>query len=386
MSFKHVSGGSPNQWSPSSNLSMQEPQFYEKTVTYINCIHSLVAIATREGLVVYPEYSQADLGPYFIIRHQYKFRPSIKDQIVRDWKEGRYHDTDFQIIIQEQWINNPTAFYSNVLFLEYKIHESQITQNGGIVYLPVADCTVAVGDRAKDSRQIYHPYSASGTIIEAARDSLSGSIREEEHSNDYSYHIRIVDNTGTIGTKWISIGSFISKIIPVKRPKQRDGFYVTRTCNTDHLHTGPNTIVCDWYETADEVPNYVISDTYAQATQSPSVEASIKEKISINERTARLAESEFRNKKLESELEILNNTISREEIRHQNDMAKLNAEIEKLKREKEKYESEKEFLNEKVVYEKSSLWRKFIGETIKYVPIIVTTTVTIWKLFIAKKG
>ena len=59
--------------------------------------------------------------------------------------------------------------------------------------------------------------------------------------------------------------------------------------------------------------------------------------------------------------------------------------INKLAEEKEKYKVELDFLKSKMSAEKISLWRKFIGDTLKYVPVIITTTIAVYKLFAIAK-
>lgn len=374
MVIKHLHAGTPKGWVQSTYNSAQEPQFYSKSVDYINCIPQLVGIATREGLKIFPEYCNIDHGPYLIIRIRFKFRTSIKQQMIEQWRAGHYANTDMQQIIQDQWISNRNIHGRCDLFLEYKIHESQIIENGGIVYIPAADCTVGVGSRIKIEGQLYHPGTIEGNIIEAASSSLSGDLRTAEHSSDYCYHIRIVDNSGTIGPKWISFGSFISKIVPVKHPGIKDGYYVTRTVDSDNRSQGNNSLVSDYYEKAEDIKCVHVCESYARAASTPSYEAASKEKLFIAEVEARLA-------KTKSDLDAYTRSVEKDELKHRLDMEKLNNDMKKINEERLKYKEEAELLNHKLKSEKISIWRKNIGDSLKYVPVIIATAMTVIKMF-----
>ena len=385
MAIKQINAGTPKAWNYATYNTAQEPQFYSKSIDYINCIPQLIGVATREGLKLYPEYSSLGIGPYFIIRIRFKFRVSIKQQMIKQWRAGIYVNTDMQQIIQDQWITNNNIHGQTDLFLEYKIHETQIIENGGIVFIPAADCSVGIGSRTKDPGQLYHPGTIEGNILETAHSSLQGDFRTAERSSDYCFHIRIVDNSGTIGPKWVSFGPFVSKIIPVKHPGVRDGYYITRTKDADYKCESDNSLVSDYYEKSEDVKCVTICDSFASAISTPSFETSVKEKISLTERQTKLDENEAKLLKAKNDLENITRSSERDSIKHALDMEKLNAEINKLKDDKEKYEAELDYLKSKMSAEKISLWRKFIGDTLKYVPVIITTTIAVYKLFAIAK-
>lgn len=265
--------------------------------------------------------------------------------------------------------------------VENKLTQAMFERANGVIYLEDFDLLLFYGQDAEvQSNRIYHPYSSRGV---AQRHLMR--VTTDVKVGDFSFNIKIVDNSGLFGDRWLRIADKVIRIRPVVDQNTQDGIYVMYR-NDSFAGNEDMHLLVSHYKLAEEaaVPYFRLYKTHIDAQSAP--EATV-----IAEHEVRRQEAEARSLEAQSKLARANGEAELVKIKHSHEIAKLLQENENLRAEKEawiekqrteklKAETERaKLVNEaaKQAGDAEANRRKNISELIKYVPLVLGLLTTL---------
>lgn len=334
-----------------------------KSVQIFNEIPYPIGIASREGL-------KYDLPPgtnfnqnAITICVEYTFTRQAKESLKSVLCSNSIENSPELKLIKEQLSSDNIQYIHNQgkFDIEYVVEERDLIENGGIVYIRDLDIVISL----KGSNSIRcHPYSR-----EAGLYGFSEEIMNDVDNNigqNFIYSLKIIDSFGTIGKRWLRIGDDVVGIDPITDSSKQDGIYVaTNKPSVNRL--GSKSMTVERYE-ADGVPPYFkLYQHFHDARHTPSDEYALK-----------LSEQETRRNRVEADLEISRNSLTK--ALQENENLKKTAELSRekhanemhaLKMQLEREIQERVTMQRKDTYEAISQDRKNTAELVKTIPAII---------------
>jgi hypothetical protein len=368
-----------------NDRSLQNNASFRRNITIINCLPVDVAVATRDGLrfVMTRHYSPNENN--LIIRVETFVDSSIKKQLMQLMNQQDYENSIELQIAKTYWTNMSTATIVNyggdVIRVEYAVPLQLIKKFGGTVYVKEIDYSFSINGVAEN---FFHRHSVIGEIIKVSHNSLKDSLTDTcsnfTASHNFTRSIRIVDNSGMIGDRFIKMGSDIYAIRSHKEIGTRDGIYVLTNSPVSN-DVEKSDVIAERYDIGDDIPFFKLHKSYIEA---------LNDDVSAEVRRAQLAlqdlqtrEEESRNKTRRAELDAERLTVERDNlerefrasvIKHQNEVEFFRNKIETMREERKIAEMrEKE--------EQKSIHRKSVLELIKTVPIAITSVIGLYMFY-----
>lgn len=346
---------------------------YEYTVTYINGFNDSMAVIERNGVktICPPQRDRNNVN--FIIRQTYSVPKAVKfdaDNIL-------VSDPDITIecaVINkasEKLLSDDNMFSDHRTFaIDFIISRDVLERRGGSLYLIERD--VVISNRI-GSRSPTHPFSKHH-IKQKLIDEDNNLVNE----NVFGFSIRIVDNNGTYGDRYINLNNKAYRI-PARRDRiLHDGVYYTCTGQAfgNYDLCPPETHKYSFDE-ADKVLNLYRSVEDALSFGDP-IKAKEKEleKIKMEHKEKEL---EYANDKLEKQRKI--DELTAEVKLKETDYKDLIARMDFMRKELE-HAAKMKSLSASDHYEHKSLYRKDEfedrnfrrkdwTENMKYVPHVI---------------
>lgn len=273
-----------------------------------------------------------------------------------------------QKAVVDQWTNASFVEQRGSVNYECSVDSKEFELAGGVIYLEDFDVLVFYGPYAKKiSESFFHPYSKRGAAMQRASET-GASVS----SADFSFNIQIVDNTGTIGPRWMKIADRVIGVQPVINTDRRDGFYVTYRNTAIASASDEQYLMVSYYD-ADAEGNIPFFRTYKTKIEA----------INSLPQTE-LEELELKRRDIESKLERARLEAEATAVRHAHELRKLAQENEKLMGERdlwiEKQKSEKlkaSAEQAKAKLDETTNRRKNTAELFKYVPIVLGLIATL---------
>lgn len=270
------------------------------------------------------------------------------DNIKSYTKQARRHSPNLRAhlmkVVLINWCAEPPVNSSYSVEVLSTVSLALLRSNDGIIYLEEHDLVLMYGLTEEEALKIDHPYSLVGYVAK----SFSRIEDEYIRHGDFSFNIRIVDNQGTFGSKWILINDKKAFcIIACQDTEVTDGVYITYTENKLG-GKGPKKLFTDRFafDALEELPFYKLFDSEQEALASGG-------EIARQEAQAKLFETETKLRTAE------------------NNLKKAQQDKERLEQEAEARKEEHELNREKRDSEKASIYRKNTADIIKYVPVIL---------------
>lgn len=227
---------------------------YSETYQYLNGLDTNVHIKARNGIVttVYANTSEPDIKGLFVVRVivQYNSRESLVDisDLGLEETEGRKVLRDTLEKIDEQGIK--TGLDESTLRYEYRFTKESFVANNGSFYHSDHDNVLSI---APVHQVAVHPYGTAGL-----KQQLMNEVPGDKDLSSFFYNLRIIDNHGYYGPRFINIGNVIYRIPVSKHPQKWDGVYLVTTGSTD-METGVTESTTERYsfqEADDALPIY----------------------------------------------------------------------------------------------------------------------------------
>lgn len=334
-----------------------------KTVQIFNEIPYPIGIASREGL-------KYDLPPgtnfsqnAITICVEYSFNRQAKESLKAVLCSNSVENSPELKLIKDQLSNDSVQYIHNQgkFDVEYVIEEKDLLEHGGIVYIRDLDLVIS----AKGSGSIRcHPYSREASLYGFSEEIMNDV--ENNIGQNFIYSLKIIDSFGTIGKRWLRIGDDVVGIDPTSDPSKQDGIYVaTNKPSTNNL--GSKSMTVERYDVDGIPPYFKLYRHFHDARHTAADEHALK-----------LSEHETRRVKVEADLEISRNTLTK--VMQENENLKRAAEINRekhanemhaLRMQLEREIQERVTMQRKDTYEAISQDRKNTAELVKTVPAII---------------
>lgn len=358
---------------------------FKRNVVFINCLPMSVAIATRDGLRFVQERKNVIGESKLTIFTETTVDVNIKKQLMTLMNCRDIENSKELEIAKSYWSNMSTdsvsSYHGDIIRVEYSIPLELIKRYGGTVYLKDLDVAISIHGMKDD---FYHPYSHAGEIVKGSVSSVKDSLASIGDSQSYTPNganfirsIKIIDNSGTIGTRYTKIGKEIYAIRPHKEPDMRSGIYVlTNSPVTNEVEKSE--VISERYDDCDEIPDFKLHKSYLEALNDEGSAETRKIELAMRELEARETESANRTRRAEIDAEKL--TVERDglkrdleasEIQRKHDVEILNKKIEFMREERETSKLKEE-------EDRKQVRRRGTVEFIKAVPVVITAGVGLY--------
>jgi hypothetical protein len=391
--MKTIPMDQPTPWGGdvTNSRGAQALESYVSIRKYYNTAPESFVVIDRQNVRVTVLPERWNLGPVIaqnslIISEQVTCNASNKESItVQARKLKNVAHSPVHATALHDWKTQKGAGINFDLKYHNSVLADLVISEGGVVYIAEYDIVVIYGtDSAALANTVEHPFS----IAKQTRMSYE-CIKEvmSHNTGDFTFNVRIVDNTGCIGERWIKLGDEVCRIVPCKDKTIMDGFYVTtrkyaKVGFSDDLRLVSERIP---YYCEDNIPFFKLYRSKIDAVNAPT-DAAVHEfklkmldaKSKANELEGKLRLSENTLLKLEKEKEQLEKSMVFNQAKYLSDMETLNSEKEVLlaKQRTERLKARNEA---------HSSDRKNITEFIKYVPLILTAFAAVAGVFMKAK-
>lgn len=353
-------------------------------ISYLNGLSDAVTIVQRSGLAFTVPAATDRNERDFVIRLNHSFSKGVNI-------DGHYllngvnENSPIELQKLQEALNrrNLYARGREEFSLDYLVSRETLQKRGGSVYLVELDIVVSI---LSPNHVPLHPFSDVGM-----RAQLLESDPAVNSPKFFGMNIRIVDNNGRFGDRFVNMSGQIYKVVALKSSTLRDGVYMTSSAAVDgDYDVCPPTCTRYSFEEADA--ELKLFRTVDEARTLGDIAAATERELKELQGKLRREEHEFKLERLrrEDELDVARRTYERNKLEFETDMsqrlAKLKlreleldeqkAELDAMRR-REDHLRTMEAMARKDLYEARSQNRKDVSEYIKYVPVVIAGVASI---------
>lgn len=266
---------------------------YEETTQFINGIYSTdLNVVLRSGAVVKspsnPPY-HTQYNNSFVVRKTYRIDylsyytfidslSKVQDSDVNETSMIRVFKQKIHELGETSKHSSASTFTISV---DIGFTKNDLMRAGSSIYLHEAD--IVIYDPKRHER-VLHPYSEE--FLKKARVECN---RSNMNTDDFYYRMEIIDNLGSIGTRYVKIGSDVHSVKSKIDNLRMDGVYITKTLPTKGSYTYTE-ITETFYTIEDAEKEFSLYRHFEQAKHSQEDQTFIrKEKLSeIEHETAKI--------------------------------------------------------------------------------------------------
>jgi hypothetical protein len=348
---------------------------FELKMFYINGLNVPITVVLRNGIKFTIPPTVGVKENDFIIEQQYIYH----DEVILD-ANNLLNDTSSDSHLLKNIMEEETQTYirgQKSKKVRFSFTKDDITNKGGNLYLYNLDLTVSIWN---DSHVSLHPFSESGL-----RNLFLEKTEDVNTYRSFGYSIRVIDNDGEFGTKFININNKVYKIIPIKDSFYKNGVYFISSGSVTGDNSEPLPL-SDFYSYEDAIEKLGLFDSFVQANTLGNVLATRKKELEDYAFVIKEKENNLKKQKLEMDSEFENRKRRLEAIRLQEEEDKRLREIKYKKEEMALIQKQTllkdqiaelehtrsiSSMNRKDHYEEKSYSRKDSSEAIKFVPLVV---------------
>lgn len=331
-------------------------------VKYLNYSGEYITLGLRSGVVfdIPPRGNRTSKS--FIIREELwisdRLKNSVRDRLLQNRgivsEELEAFSTLFMNCYRDQ-------HHALTMRFDYEVEPTFIAENGGSIYLIEKDIILSGG---QDNIPL-HPF-----CLEA----MSRPLNNANSDGGAGAHIRIVDNKGTIGPRYVRMFDKVVRIQAVPSPLQPDGLYISHRNLVEESNGDLNNFI-------DFVPPDKMKTlpwlfvTYGEAKSSPEVEATM---------NLELKQLEIDSKKISATTTVTKSEMDLEKIVLERENSSLQRQLNESERltkhfenemqrryAREEHDSKISQLRNKDYYEDRSVVRKDSSEWVKVIPALL---------------
>jgi hypothetical protein len=373
---------------PWNDRSLQSNASFRRHVTFANCLPVDIAVATRDGLRFTIDKRCMIGENKLIIRVETYVDSNIKKQLIALINSQDIENSVELQVAKTYWTNmstsSVTGYNTDVMRIEYSIPLSLIKKMGGTVYIKDIDYLLSIHG-VTDT--FIHPYSHAGEIIKGSHDSLKDNLSQSDSgeklttsSSNFIRSIKIIDNEGIIGDRYIKMGGDIYAVRPHKDHGMRSGIYVL-TNKPVQNELEKSEVVGERYDVCDTIPYFKLHLSYLEALNDEVSSEMRKAELAIQELQTR--EEETRNRTKRAELDVERLVLERDNFQRELEISKIKHEndVEYLRNKIETMREERNIAVIKEEEERKILKRKAFIETIRAIPVVVTGVLGLYAFY-----
>jgi len=346
---------------PRFRESRSRPSPIEINFSYVNRTPVPVSIGLRNGFKFTLPAEPDNQPPRLVIRVEILTTVAIKTNIQRVLSVVDDASTQELQLLRDAFQKEieVNAHGGSRMYLDYPIEYQTLRQCGGSIYSNETDTVVSILD-VLDMPE--HPHSLMGKHKQLIAENLS-----EESFSSFGYTLKIIDNTGIFGDRFINLAGRVFKVVATEDQTMREGVYILTNGHVKSLRETPATgmeIVA--FEDAEE--HLGLYRTFAEAYNSADRQLERKEKIAQMEYDTQFLRAELTRAKeafnqSEFERERIRKSMEEQAAAHAADQARQHEEYQrKMERERAQMKDD---------YERKSHERKDHSESLKFLPTII---------------
>lgn len=356
--------------------SLQNNASYRRNITIINCLPFDICVATRDGLRFSMPRRSIMNENRFIIRVETHIENSIKKQLVDLMSRSDLENSPELQIAKNYWSNinscPVTGYNSDVIRVEYSVPLSLIKKFGGRIYVRDIDYLIGLGPITDD---FIHSESNAGEIIRGNCSNKDNESQNKITSNtNFIRSIKIIDNEGVVGNRFVKVGNDIYVIKPRREQGISSGIYIL-TNKPVQNELQDSELIAERYDLGTENPYFKLYSSYSEAANDEVSAEVRKAELAIQELKTREEETRNRtqraileNERLVTERDNFQKELEVSNIKHLNELEYLRNKIEVMHQERESAKIREE-------EERKSIRRKGTIDLIKAIPVIITATI-----------
>lgn len=354
-------------------------------ISYLNGLSDAVTIVQRSGLAFTVPAASDRNERDFVIRVSNSFSRGVNI-------DGHYllngvtENSPVELQKIQEALNRRNLYNRGreEFCLDYLVSRETLQKRGGSIYLVELDIVVSI---LTPNHVPLHPFSDVGM-----RAQLLESDPAVNSPKYFGMNIRIVDNNGRFGDRFINVSGQIYKVVALKSSKLRDGVYMTSSAAVDgDYDVCPPS--CQRYSFEEADAELKLFRTVDEAKTLGDIAAATDRELKELQAKLRREEHEFKLERLrrEDELDIAKRAYEREKLEFETDMAQRlarqklreleldeqKAELDAMRR-REDHLRTMEAMARKDLYESRSYQRKEFSEYIKYVPVVIAGLASIF--------
>ena len=346
---------------------------------YFNSLRTPVTIVMRSGLsfLITPSVSRSNKD--FVVKESYTYGSDVIPDVRKLLHEVNEDSSSYQKALKAAIDNRSerVGCGKTRFAVEHRFSEEELGSHGGSIYVPELDIVISI---LAHHMVPPHPYSCEGNRRKM--------ITEDDTINRlgvFGYSIRIIDNKGVFGNRYVNMSGECFKVAIVKDINLRDGVYVTSSglATGDHYAAPPR---CNFYTLEEADKELKLYRSYEEAMTLGDVYAAKEREL-----------EEFRLQVKREEEELKRRRMQREEDHKATEfrLAEEKAELERRERELEQETTRRmtelkeqqaaldharqiELIKTKSHYETRSLRRKDTSEAIKFIPALIGGGLGLW--------
>lgn len=336
------------------NVNLLSP--YEYTITFLNGFRESVTIVERNGLkhVLPPQYDKSNIN--FIIRKTYR----VPREIYFDADNQLNRDPDLTVELTAIakhgngviGIDRNHFHESKSFSIDYTITKDMLHQKGDSLYLMEHD--IVISTKPSDVIPL-HPFSKN-----YIKERLLEENKEIVNEMGFGLNIRIVDNNGVYGDRYINFNGKAYRI-----PARKDS-----TLSNGVYHTTISEAFGDYESVKPEILEYNFNDADKALKLFRTIEEALTYGDPIKARADELELAKQEAKEREHSLKIKINEQEAELKKNQIEHAEYISKLENMRKEIEHYRIIDKFQRNDY-YEQRSQNRKDWTEVLKYIPAII---------------
>lgn len=269
--------------------------------------------------------------------------------------------------------------------LDYHVSKKELDSRGGSLYLTQLDIAIS---SLRPELAAPHPFCEKGYMQRMLEDN-----RDVNTVGQFGYSLRIVDNDGVFGDRFVNINQEIFKIPATKDAVLKSGVYLTSSAALEgNFDNCPPRVLRYGFEEADKKVGFyrsfeeakTLGDVFAarertfkeQQHQFKEEEHQWKlEKAELDRQhdlfkrdlEAQKFQQDEERRKWEAEFKLREQRLKIEEQENAERAAKLKAEQAEFE-----HQRQREQMREKDEYDRRSQSRKEYGELLKFIPVVIT--------------
>ncbi|WP_257292813.1 hypothetical protein [Endozoicomonas sp. ONNA1] len=368
-SLKSINGWSSNVTAipPGGCYSIDQEAQLRTTINLINNTNVPVIIALRDGTSYELEAKYNGEGDECIyIQKEYWHSKDTKPAILKRLDPTNDKLTDRQQAIRKSFSasfvhTDIRGFRSRI---EHRVPRKDVEQRGGVSYIVDLDILISL---ASADITPHHPYSSEGV-----QRNLIENDSEVNAAEKFAYSLYLVDNEGKVNDKFINFNGDVYRVSPYPNETLTTGVYVLNSGVTGGLESkGPLDVVRSEYWDHDpdnpDAKGIILYNSYDEAKALGSVYEQRDRELKDESQRLELRKQELNSAKLEQE-------------------KSLQLEKDRLERDKQKREEayrdlehhrKMQAMEDKYYYESRSMRRKDSSDTLKNIPLILSSVVSL---------
>lgn len=345
---------------------LNDSRWFHSPVEYSIAFHNQtdrpVVVSWRNGLKTVIPGNINFRSPAFTVKVTMEFIGDVKENVKRILSVVN-DDSPVELIQMRKSLESQTFTYGQKtlrLFLDYPIDLDKVDALGGSTYCHELDLMLST---LTEQEALPHPYSEEGR-----RRRLLADVPADFNKATFGFYVRLVDNTGTIGVKYVNYADHIYRVDPIKDPTMRNGVYIVAT--QPSITDLSEKFVKDKYYpcTPEAFRTLGLYDTYADAASFGDRQTSKKSELIDLEHRVQVSKQEAEQLRIKLQLEA--QVRAADAARAEDERRRLEAEL-KTERDRIEHLMTLERLRKRDEYEERSANRKDSSDALKIIPTII---------------